>query len=251
MAITGAARGIGRGVARRLADDGYGVALSDIDSEGVKEVAREIVSLGGVARAERIDVTDREAVATWVDHVDNHFGALTGIVANAGILIPVPFLELTEELWHRTIDVNLHGVFHLVAPVARKMAERRRGSIVIIASAATRSSGALTAHYAASKMALHGLTRSMASELGPLGVRVNAVSPGSVDTDMWQDLAEGYASLSGRTAEEEWEAEVARIPLRRRETPADVAKIVAYLLSDESDYMTGQNISYDGGARMP
>ena len=149
------------------------------------------------------------------------------------------------------MSVNLDGTFHFVHPVAARMAARGGGSIVIVASASSRIASFATNVYNTSKTALHGLTRAMALELGPLGIRVNAVSPGIVDTPMWELLDRERAALLGKKPGEVIAEAVSRIPLGRVGKPEDVAKFVRYLLSEDADYMTGQNISYDGGFVMP
>ncbi len=251
VAITGAGRGIGRATALRMAADGCAVAVSDVDGDSAAAVAEEIRSSGGTALSAQLDVTDHAAVRAWVYKVDDELGGLTGAVANAGVMRVQPFLDLTPERWRQVMSVNLDGTFYFVHPVAERMAARKRGSIVIIASASSRQASFATNVYNTSKTAVHGLTRVMALELGPLNVRVNAVSPGVVDTPMWEYIDRERARLLGKQPGEVMAEAIARIPLGRVETPEDVAGFVAYLLSDDSDYMTGQNISYDGGMVMP
>ena len=251
VAITGAGRGIGRATALRLAADGWAVAVSDLDGDAAAAVAADIQRNGGTALAARLDVTDHAAVRAWVYEVDDALDGLTGAVANAGIMRVQRFLDLTPEIWRQVMSVNLDGTFHFVHPVAERMTARERGSIVIIASASSRLPSFATNVYNTSKTALHGLTRVMAMELGPLNVRVNAVSPGVVDTPMWEYIDRERAKLMGKQPGEVIAEAITRIPLGRVETPEDVAGFVAYLLSDASDYMTGQNISYDGGMVMP
>ena len=251
VAITGAGRGIGRATALRLAADGWAVGISDLDGDSAAAVAEEIRSGGGTALSAQLDVTDHAAVREWVYEVDDALGGLTGAVANAGIMRVQRFLDLTPEIWRQVMSVNLDGTFYFVHPVAERMAARKRGSIVIMASASSRLGSFATNAYNTSKTALHGLTRVMATELGPLNVRVNAVSPGVVDTPMWELVDRERAALLGMQPGEVIAEAITRIPLGRVETPEDVAGFVAYLLSDDSDYMTGQNISYDGGMVMP
>lgn len=234
-----------------MAADGCAVAVSDVDGDSAAAVAEEIRSSGGTALSAQLDVTDHAAVRAWVYKVDDELGGLTGAVANAGVMRVQPFLDLTPERWRQVMSVNLDGTFYFVHPVAERMAARKRGSIVIIASASSRQASFATNVYNTSKTAVHGLTRVMALELGPLNVRVNAVSPGVVDTPMWEYIDRERARLLGKQPGEVMAEAIARIPLGRVETPEDVAGFVAYLLSDDSDYMTGQNISYDGGMVMP
>ncbi len=251
VAITGAGRGIGRATALRMAADGWAVAVSDLEGDSAAAVAEDIRSGGGTALSAQLDVTDHAAVRAWVYEMDDALGGLTGAVANAGIMRVQPFLDLTPEIWRQIMSVNLDGTFYFVHPVAERMAARKRGSIVIIASASSRLGSFATNAYNTSKTALHGLTRVMATELGPANVRVNAISPGVVDTPMWEYIDRERAKLLGKQPGEVIAEAVTRIPLGRVETPEDVAGFAAYLLSDACDYMTGQNISYDGGMVMP
>ena len=251
LAVTGAGRGIGRAIALRTARDGWSVALSDIDGDAADVVAAEIADAGGHATAERIDITDRTGVERWVNRVDTELGGLTGAVANAGIVHNEHFLDMSEESWRRIVDINVHGTVNFVQAVARRMADRGAGSIVALASASSRRPSDTVSAYAVTKSAIHGLVRNVAFELGPLGVRVNAVSPGVVDTEMWRQIDRERGRLLGLEPGELLAGAPQLIPLRRLERPEDVANIVAYLLSDDADYMTGQNISYDGGMVMP
>ena len=251
VAITGAGQGIGRATALYLARDGWTVAISDINPSAVDTVAAEINEAGGHAISRSLDVSDAEATRLWVEEMDDLVGGLSGAVANAGVMRVKPFLELTPKIWRDVMAVNLDGTFHFVHPVSQRMATRGYGSIVILASASSRMPSFATSVYNTSKTALHGLTRVMALELGPIGIRVNAVSPGVVDTPMWELIDRERAALLGKDPGEVMAEAVDRIPLGRIETPEDVAGFVTYLLSDETSYMTGQNISYDGGFVMP
>jgi NAD(P)-dependent dehydrogenase (short-subunit alcohol dehydrogenase family) len=251
VAITGAGGGIGRATALHLASHGWIVAISDLDGSAAQTVADEVCAAGGQATAHELDVTDHAAVEAWVAEVDDHLDGLSGAVANAGVIRIQPFLELTPKVWREVMSVNLDGTFHFVHPVAARMATRGGGSIVIVASASSRIASLATNVYNTSKTALHGLTRAMALELGPLGVRVNAVSPGIVDTPMWELIDRERAALLGKKPGEVIAEAVSRIPLGRVGKPEDVAKFIRYLLSEDADYMTGQNISYDGGFVMP
>lgn len=251
VAITGAGRGIGRATALHLASHGWFVAISDLDGGAAETVAAKVRKDGGQATAYELDVTDHAAVEAWVAEIDDQLDGLAGAVANAGVIRVQPFLELTPQVWREVMSVNLDGTFHFVHPVAARMAARGSGSIVIVASASSRMASFATNVYNTSKTALHGLTRVMALELGPLGVRVNAVSPGIVDTPMWELIDRERAALLGKQPGEVIAEAIALIPLGRIGTPEDVAKFISYLLSDDADYMTGQNISYDGGLVMP
>ena len=251
LAITGAGRNIGRAIALRMAREGWAVAISDINGDSASAVAAEIENHGGRALGNQVDVTDASAVGAWVDEVDRKLGGLTGAVSNAGILTVGPLVDVTPEAWRRVMAVNLDGAFFFCRAAARRMAARGGGSIVILASAASRRASEGLGPYSTSKTALHGLTRNLALELSPHKVRVNAISPGIVDTDMWELIDRRKAEIHGRQPGEVFADMVKMVPLGRAEQPEDVATCAAFLLSDEANYMTGQNISYDGGFQMP
>ena len=251
LAITGAGRGIGRAIALRMAREGWAVAVSDINGDSADDVAAEIEQGGGRARGDALDVTDPEAVSAWVDLVDADLGGLTGAVANAGIIMVKPLLDVTPEDWRRLMAVNLDGAFFFTQAAGRVMAPRGRGSIVILSSASSRRPSEWLGPYSTSKTALHGLTRNLALELSKHQVRVNAISPGLVDTDMWEQIDRGRGTRLGRKPGEVFAEMIKMVPLGRAEQPEDVATMAAFLLSEEADFITGQNISYDGGFQMP
>lgn len=251
MAITGAGRGIGRAIALRMAREGWAVAVSDINGDSAAAVAAEIEQTGVRARGDALDVTDPDAVAAWVNEVDADLGGLTGAVANAGIITIRPLLEVAPEEWRRVMAVNLDGAFFFCQAAGRVMAPRGKGSIVIISSASSRRPSLWLGPYSTSKTALHGLTRNLALELSEHQVRVNAISPGLVDTDMWEKIDRERGGRQGRKAGEVFAEMIKMVPLGRAQVPEDVATIAAFLLSEETEYITGQNISYDGGFQMP
>jgi NAD(P)-dependent dehydrogenase (short-subunit alcohol dehydrogenase family) len=234
-----------------MAREGWGIAISDINQESAQAVAAEIEANGGRARGDALDVTDADAVSRWVDEVDQDLGGLTGAVANAGIITVGPLLDATPEDWRRVMAVNLDGTFFFTQAAARRMVERRHGSIVIMASAGSRRASEGLGPYCTSKTGLHGLTRNLALELSTAKVRVNAISPGIVDTDMWAQIDRGKAAMQGRRPGEPFADMLKLVPLGRAQEPEDVATMTAFLLSDKADYITGQNISYDGGFQMP
>ena len=251
LAITGAGRNIGRAIALRMAREGWAVGISDINGESAQAVAAEIEAHGGRARGDALDVTDAAAVSSWVDEVDHDLGGLTGAVANAGIITVGPLLDVTPEDWRKVMAVNLDGAFFFTQAVARRMVARKQGSIVILSSASSRRASEGLGPYSTSKTALHGLTRNLALELSRDSVRVNAISPGIVDTDMWAQIDRDKAAMQGRKPGEVFAGMVQLVPLGRAQQPEDVATMAAFLLSDEANYITGQNISSDGGFQMP
>jgi len=240
--VTGGGRGIGRGIALALARAGADIAVNYIGNEArAEEVAREIRNMGRRAISVRADVSDRQEVESMVDRAIHDLGSIDILVNNAGILTFEPFLEIKEEDWDRVLDVNLKGQFLVAQAVARHMVRRGRGKIINMASIASGQVGIgypNIAHYTASKGGVIALTEVMALELSPLGVNVNAIAPGLIESDMTRDVVGDERSRA---------ALIARIPKRRIGTPDDVAGLAVFLASDESDYCTGATFYVDGG----
>ena len=247
--VTGAARGIGRAIAERLAADGLGVSVADLASSN-DQVEALGVNLGGpgAALGLTVDVTDADSVEVAVaDHVQ-HFGALDVMVANAGIAVTAPLLETTAEQWQLTMEVNLRGVFHCYQSAARQMISQGRGGRLIgAASVAAHRGGRWQSAYSASKFAVRGLSQSVAQELAPYQITVNVYSPGVVHTPMWEGIDAEMARRRGTELGSEMAGMVAGIPLGRLETPTDVAGVVSFLASPDANYITGQSIVVDGG----
>ena len=239
--VTGAARGIGRAVAERLAADG--LAVSVIDLTGAEEAA---AAVGGPAH--HLDVTDPDQVdAAVAAHVER-FGGLDVMVANAGVAVTAPLLETTDEQWRRTFEVNVLGVVHCYRAAARQMiAQGRGGRLIGAASVAAHRAGKWQSAYSASKFAVRGLSQSLAQELAEHGITVNVYSPGVVQTPMWESIDDALAARKGTAPGSELAGMVAGIPLGRLETPADVAGVVSFLASPDAGYVTGQSIVVDGG----
>lgn len=243
--VTGAAseRGIGRATAHRLAADGWAVAVIDLNQDHASVVADEIAQRSGrPARGYGLDVTDRARSIETVARIREDLPQLIGIVNNAGISSPTPFLEVTDEEWRRIVEVNLHGAFHLTQAAARVMAENRVGRIVNIASASAQRGGGVygRAAYSASKAALLGLARTLARELGPYGITANAVSPGSIDTDI----------MGGRLSDERKAELLRELPVGRIGTVDDVAGVISFLLGQDGSYLTGVTYDVNGGSHI-
>ena len=247
--VTGAARGIGRAIAGRLAADGLGVSLADLASSN-DQVDALVANLGGpgAALGLTVDVTDADSVEVAVaDHVQ-HFGGLDVMVANAGIAVTAPLLETTAEQWQLTMEVNLRGVFHCYQSAARQMISQGRGGRLIgAASVAAHRGGKWQSAYSASKFAVRGLSQSVAQELAPYQITVNVYSPGVVHTPMWEGIDAEMTRRRGTELGSEMAGMVAGIPLGRLENPTDVAGVVSFLASPDADYVTGQSIVVDGG----
>ena len=251
--ITGAARGIGAATARRLARDGARLVLSDVDGVGVEKLAAE---LGGVAV--RADVTNAADIARMVDEPYQRWGRLDVLFNNAGVIRLQPLLDVTEAEWNRVLDVNLKAVFFVLQAVARRMKTQSpmpgselRGKLIQTASiAGYRGGNHLMTPYSASKAGVISLTRSAAQALAADRITSNCVCPGAVDTAMWEQIDREWGALHGWGPREAWKRRIAGIPLGRPETPDDVAGVIAFLASADSDYMTGQAIKVDGGMVM-
>lgn len=231
--MTGAARGIGLAVSRRLIADGWTVAGCDMLSD---ELAAEAAIAGPSFLPCTLDVTDPGQVGETVDRLASEAPPLAGLVNNAGITRDTLLMKMEPDAWDRVIRVNLTGAFLVTRAVSRHMMRARAGSIVNVSSVVALTGSAGQANYAASKAGLIGFTRSLARELSARNIRVNAIAPGFIDTEMTRNLPEevrkGYAE---------------RIPLGRMGTPEDVAEVVAFLLGDRSSYVNGVVLPVDGG----
>jgi meso-butanediol dehydrogenase / (S,S)-butanediol dehydrogenase / diacetyl reductase len=245
--ITGAGSGIGRRVACEFARSGARVVVADISLDGAETTAREISQLGCEAVVRALDVTSAAEVTRTVTDVSASVGPISVLVNCAGVSSMAPFLELTEDDWDRNMDVNAKGVFLVTREVMRTMVARREGCVVSIASAAAKEGTPLLAHYSASKWAVLGLTQSVAREVAPFGVRVNAVCPGCVRTPMQDREIVWEGRLRGMEPEDVRRSYVAHTPLGRLCETEDVADVVLFLCSDKARFMTGQAVNVTGG----
>lgn len=248
--VTGAARGIGRGIALRLATDGLDVAVNDVEAnrDELDGVAKEIEQTGRRASAIIADVSVPEEVDEMVARLVDELGRLDVMVANAGIAQVAPLLEVTPEDFDRLMSVNLRGVFLCYQAAARQMIEQGTGGKIIgAASIAAHKGFAMLGHYSASKWAVRGLTQAAAQEWAEHGITVNAYCPGIVGTAMWDLIDEQLGGYMGLNKGEALDQYSQLIALGRVEEPEDVAAFVSYLASKDSDYMTGQSVMIDGG----
>jgi NAD(P)-dependent dehydrogenase (short-subunit alcohol dehydrogenase family) len=248
--VTGAGGGIGRACATLLAAEGARVALMDISAEGAGRTAEEITATGGRAEAYVVDVTDPGAVEEALRRAEDDLGSLTLAVGAHGIVRNHRFLDLPVEDWDATLAVNLKGMFLLLQGAARRAVEHGGGAMVAVSSVAGRGPRATCADYAASKAGTISLVRSAALALAEHDIRVNAVCPGVVDTEMTRAIHRQKAEISGITPEESFAEQAAKIPLGRIESPEEIAGVVAFLLSAEASYITGQALNVCGGLEM-
>jgi len=239
--VTGAGRGIGRGIAEVFAAEGAHVAVNDLagSRSAAEEVAGWIRSKGRRAVAVDADVANRGQVEAMMDKVWKEFGPVDILVNNAGIETIVPFLDLTDEQWTRLTDVNLRGEWLCSQVFCRRVvAEGRKGNIVNIGSIQAAKVLPGRTHYAPTKLGIEALTRNMSAEMTPLGIRVNCVHPGLIDTDMTAWVMKSPDILP---------AVLAQISLGRAGQPREIGTVVAFLASDEASYLTGQSFYVDGG----
>lgn len=245
--VTGAGRGIGRAISIALAKDGAVVAVTDLQSGPAEEVAKLITGMNLKAKAYKMDVSNRIEVARVFNQVFNELGRLDILVNNAGLYRSVPFEDITEGQWDSVINTNLKGAFLCSQAGFRIMKSQGGGSIIMISGGTARSAGMVSpgqynyyAHYSASKAGLETLTRSIAFECAPHGVRVNAVSPGPIKTDLVDRL---YSLDKLRQVS-------SAVPLGRLGLPEEVAEAVVFLASDKADYITAKVLDVNGGLLM-
>ena len=230
--VSGGSRGIGRAAVEELARAGKCVSFLYEKNE---DAAREVARLTG-AFPIRCDVSDPDRVKAAADEARRRMGKIEGLVCSAGVALKGLFTDVTPEAWRRLCGVNLDGQIYLIQNVLPKMISRKSGSVVTLSSVWGVQGASCEAHYSAAKAAIIGLTKALAKEVGPSGVRVNCVCPGVIDTDMNADLTEADRAVLCEST-----------PLGRLGTPEEVAKAIAFLLSDDAGFITGQILGVDGG----
>lgn len=238
--VTGASRGIGKAIALKLASLGAKIVINYRSSEKeALEVENEIKEMGVEAISIKADISKLDEVENLIKTSKEKFGTIDIIVNNAGITKDNLILRMKEEDFDNVIDVNLKGVFNCLKSITPVMVRQKKGKIINISSVVGISGNAGQVNYAASKAGIIGMTKSLAKEIGSRGINVNAVAPGFIDTEMTESLGEKIKEEAKKN-----------IPLKRFGTVQDVAEVVAFLASDESDYITGQVIHVDGGMLM-
>ncbi len=241
--VTGGASGIGKAIGLRLGEEGARVAIFDMNEKGAEAAAAEIRQKGGEAWAYKVDITDYAAVARAVDAFEKAAGQVYGLVNNAGWDEAKPFIQTEPDFWKKVIDINLYGPLNLTHVVARRLAEQGAGRVVSISSDAGRVGSSGEAVYSAAKGGVIAFMKTMAREFARKGVTFNTICPGPTDTPL---LASVDASGGGRLTE----ALAKAIPMRRLAQPDDYPGMVAFFLSDDAGFITGQTISVSGGLSM-
>jgi 3-oxoacyl-[acyl-carrier protein] reductase len=239
--ITGSSRGIGRGIALEFAREGAHIVVNyRRDAAAADATVHAVQELGGSALALPADVSEWGAVEAMVEQALRHFGHLDIVVANSGIASRVaPLWDLDVDHWHKVININLHGVFYTCRATVGHLVQRKSGNVILISSIGADACGPMGAPYYVAKAGVNALTKSLAKECAPAGVRVNCIAPGLVATDMGDRMMKFYG-----------DALLAGIPLGRAGEPEDIGKAAVYLASDDSSFVTGKILRVDGGAWM-
>jgi NAD(P)-dependent dehydrogenase (short-subunit alcohol dehydrogenase family) len=261
--VTGAGQGIGRGVAKRLAQEGAHVVIAEYNAANAEDAARELSQLGTEAMAYPIDIGDTDQIEKMVKDVVAKFGHIDILVNNAGVNNTAYIMDVTPADWDRVIRVNQRALFFCLQIVAKQMiaqipddvkqagrAARSYGKIVNFSSVAGRSGRPYAAEYSATKWAAISITQSAALAFAPYNINVNAVCPGLVPTPMWDYIDRTQAARFGMQQGQWMESSIEKIPLKRGGTPEDIAAAVSFLCSEDADYITGQALNVDGGIEM-
>ena len=243
--VTGAAQGIGKGIATALAADGFRVAVADLNLTTAEQAAKEITAAGGTAIAVEIDVTRTASVESAVRAVEADLGPVEVVVNNAGWDDFMPFVQTTEEFWDKILDINFKGALRVIKAVVPGMMDRGFGRVINIGSDAGRVGSSLEAVYSGAKGGIIAFTKTLAREVAAKGVTANTVCPGPTDTPALR----GFAERSG-DAEKVIAGMARAIPMRRLGTPEDIGPAVAFLASDGAGFITGQTLSVSGGLTM-
>ncbi|MCO5165530.1 MAG: 3-oxoacyl-ACP reductase FabG [Planctomycetes bacterium] len=234
--VTGAGRGIGRATALRFAEEGARVVIAERDAEAARGAAEEVLGRGGQAHAAEVDIAERASVRRLVETVVSEHGRIDVLVNNAGVVADATLAKTSDELFEQVLRVNLQGTFVTTQEVAAAMKPRKQGVILNAASVVALYGNFGQTNYVASKAGVIGMTKVWARELGKDGIRVNAVAPGFIETDMTKGIPAKVTEML-----------VGRVPLQRMGKAEEIAAVYAFLASDDASYITGAVISVDGG----
>jgi NAD(P)-dependent dehydrogenase (short-subunit alcohol dehydrogenase family) len=243
--ITGAGNGIGRAIATRLAHEGCAIGIFDIDANAADSTARQLRSLGYACHSALGDVSDRDSVKVGMDELIETLNGVDILVNNAGICRLGKLLEMSDDDWYQTFGVNVDGVYHVTRAVVPHLVKQRAGSVINISSWMGKSGVQSYGAYCASKFAIIALTQALACEIGEAGVRVNSVAPGLIVETRMREESEKDRAVQGLSLAAD---RAKTIPLRRAGLPDDIARVVAFLASDEAAYVTGETINVTGGS---
>ena len=235
--VTGANRGIGLNIIQRLNNDGYTVIGTSRTDDGANIISQEINSNGG--KGLKMDVTNQESINSAIKNIQDEYGTLYGLVNNAGITNDNLLMRMTDEQWLSVIETNLTSIYRVTKSIVKDMMKAREGRIVNIGSIVGMMGNAGQSNYSASKSGLLGFTKSLARELSSRNINVNSISPGFIDTDMTKALSDDQIDNLSKN-----------IPLGRIAESSEVSSVVSFLLSDDSSYITGENINVNGGLYM-
>ena len=245
--VTGGNKGIGRAISLSLAEEGANVVIAARDMQAASEVANQIKQKGRRSFPVKTDVTQSNQVEQMVQKALDECGKIDILVNNAGILSMAPAVEITEKEWDWMMEVNAKGVFLCCRAVIRQMIKQNQGKIINISSVAGKRGSPLMAHYCASKFAVLGLTMTLALELAPYHINVNAVCPGDIDTHMLKQEWEWFGNIKNMSPQKVKETKLADIPFQRIGKSEEIARVVTFLASPDADYITGQALNVCGG----
>jgi len=232
--VTGGSKGIGRAICVELARAGYYIIINYMrDKKGAEQTLAEVKDAGSQGEIYQFDVRDMAVAEKVVEDIAERLGSIAVLINNAGIIADGLFMMMSQNNWQSVIDTSLHGFYNMTRPVIEKMVRRRKGAIVSISSASSLMANRGQANYSAAKAGLNGASRAVASEVARLGIRINVVAPGLIETDMIRDVPKDQIK--------------AMIPMARIGKPEEVARVVGFLCSDAASYLTGQIISVNGG----